>query len=275
MEISPLSKNFVADVVRADITTLSDENFERIYQAWLQFGVLRLRNQPLDEEALQSFSRRFGPLEEAPMGRMSAEAKAKIKNRYVTQLSNIIENGRPIGGLGNSEANWHSDMTYDPTPPKLTMLYALEAPAIGGETAFANQILAYQELSAGMKKLVGSLVATHSAKDLARLYGQDPDQASEAEHPVVRTHDESGEKALYVCRAFTRQFQDWSRQESKVLLDYLYEHSVRPEYQARHQWQAGDLVMWDNRCLLHYAVHDHGEDPRLIHRLQVQGTSPV
>jgi taurine dioxygenase len=166
-------------------------------------------------------------------------------------------------------------MTYDPAPPKLTMLYALEAPAIGGETAFANQILAYQELSIGMKALVDSLIAKHSAKDLARLYGQDPEQASEAEHPAVRTHDETGERALYVCRAFTRQFRDWSRQESKVLLDYLYEHCVRPEYQARHQWQAGDLVMWDNRCLLHYAVHDHGDNPRLIHRLQVRGVAPV
>ena len=126
-----------------------------------------------------------------------------------------------------------------------------------------------------MKALVDSLIAKHSARDLARLYGQDPDQASEADHPVVRTHDESGERALYVCRAFTRQFRDWSRQESKVLLDYLYEHCVRPEYQARHQWQAGDLVMWDNRCLLHYAVHDHGDNPRLIHRLQVRGVAPV
>jgi taurine dioxygenase len=166
-------------------------------------------------------------------------------------------------------------MTYDPAPPKLTMLYALEAPAIGGETAFANQVLAYKELSVGMKALVDSLIAKHSARDLARLYGQDPDQASEADHPVVRTHDESGERALYVCRAFTRQFRDWSRQESKVLLDYLYEHCVRPEYQARHQWQAGDLVMWDNRCLLHYAVHDHGDNHRLIHRLQVRGVAPV
>ena len=80
---------------------------------------------------------------------------------------------------------------------------------------------------------------------------------------------------LCTCKAFTRRFRDWSRQESKVLLDYLYEHCVRPEFQARHQWQAGDLVMWDNRCLLHYAVHDHGDDPRLIHRLQVRGSAPV
>ena len=102
-----------------------------------------------------------------------------------------------------------------------------------------------------MKALVDSLTAKHSAKDLARLYGQDPDQASEAEHPVVRTHDETGARALYVCQAFTREFKNWSRQESKVLLDYLYEHCVRPEYQARHQWQTGDLVMWDNRSTLH------------------------
>ena len=155
------------------------------------------------------------------------------------------------------------------------MLYALQTPVLGGETAFANQILAYQELSIGMKRLLDELIAEHSAEDLARLYGADTAEASKAEHPVVRVHEESGARALYVCRAFTRRFKDWSRPESKVLLEYLYEHSVRPEFQARHQWRPNDLVMWDNRCLLHYAVHDHGDDPRLLHRLQVQGESTL
>jgi taurine dioxygenase len=121
---------------------------------------------------------------------------------------------------------------------------------------------------------VDSLQALHSAKDLARLYGQNPDEASEARHRVARTHEETGDKALYVCAAFTQHFEDWSRSESKALLGYLFEHSVRPEFQARHRWRQGDLVMWDNRCLLHYAVHDHGDDPRLLHRLQVQGVAP-
>ena len=104
MRINPITDHFVADVEGVDIGAISDEDFEAVYQAWLTFGVLRLHNQPLDEESLQRFSSRFGPLEERPMGRLSAEARAKVKNRYVTQLSNIVENGKPIGGLGNSEA---------------------------------------------------------------------------------------------------------------------------------------------------------------------------
>ena len=261
MRVRQMAAPLGAIVEELDVRTVDASVANELKRLFCQHHVLVFPQQQLTPDDQILFAEHWGELIPFPYGSLPG-------------YPNIIEL-RNRGKARDVNQHWHSDMSYDPTPPKLTMLYALEAPAIGGETAFANQILAYQELSAGMKKLVDSLVAKHSAKDLARLYGQDPDQASEAEHPVVRTHDESGEKALYVCRAFTRQFQNWSREESKALLDYLYEHCVRPEYQARHQWQAGDLVMWDNRCLLHYAVHDHGEDPRVIHRLQVRGVSPV
>ena len=140
---------------------------------------------------------------------------------------------------------------------------------LGGETAFANQILAYQELSTGMKRLLDELIAEHSAEDLARLYGADT-EASRAEHPVVRVHEESGARVI-VCRAFTRRFKDWSQKVK--YFSSIYTNSG--ENRARHQWRPNDLVMWDNRCLLHYAVHDHGDDPRLLHRLQVQGESTL
>jgi len=155
------------------------------------------------------------------------------------------------------------------------MLYALEAPGLGGDTAFANQELAYEALSRGLRNVVDGLRAVHSAEGLASTYGENPRDAPRAEHPVVRTHDETGRRSLYVCRAFTRRFVDWSREESAPLLEYLYQHSVRPEFQARHTWQAGDVVMWDNRCLVHFAVHDHGDEPRVIHRVQVAGPIPL
>ena len=151
------------------------------------------------------------------------------------------------------------------------MLYALETPALGGETAFANQILAYDELSVGMKRLLDDLTAEHSAEDLARLYGADVKEAMRAEHPVVRVHEDSGARALYICRAFTRRFKDWTRAESKALLDYLYEHSVRPEFQARHQWRPNDLVMWDNRCVLHRARPYDYSLPRVMRHVRVAG----
>ena len=260
MQVRQMAAPLGAIIEDLDVRDVDASTAAALNELFCQHHALVFPNQQLTPADQIAFAEHWGELVPFPYGSLP-------------DYPNIIEL-RNKGKKRDVNQHWHSDMTYDPAPPKLTMLYALEAPALGGETAFANQIQAYQDLSDGMKSLVDSLVAKHSAKDLARLYGQDPDQAPEAEHPVVRTHDESGARSLYVCRAFTRQFQNWSRQESKVLLEYLYEHCVRPEYQARHQWRPGDLVMWDNRCLLHYAVHDHGDDPRLIHRLQVRGQAP-
>lgn len=276
MEISPLSKNFVADVVGADITTLSDENFERIYQAWLQFGVLRLRNQPLDEEALQSFSRRFGPLEEAPMGRMSAEAKAKIKNRYVTQLSNIIENGRPIGGLGNSEANWHSDMTYVETPPPASVLLGIEIPATGGDTHFADQQAAYERLPEALRARIDELTIKHDAAhtSVGTLRAgfepfDDPRDAPGAVHPMVRVHEETGKRVLYLGRREWAYVPGLSLDDSEALLDELWAHAATPDNSWSQRWQPGDLIIWDNRRVLHRRDDFPAQSRRLMKRCQV------
>ena len=240
-----------------DVRTINQAGWRRLDELFCQHHVLVFPDQQLTPAEHQTFAQHWGELVPFPYGGLQ-------------DYPNIIEL-RNRGKKGDVNQHWHTDMSYAPAPPKLTMLYALETPALGGETAFANQILAYEELSVGIKRLLDDLVAEHSAEDLARLYGADAKEALRAEHPVVRVHEDSGARALYVCRAFTRRFKDWTRAESKVLLDYLYEHSVRPEFQARHQWRPNDLVMWDNRCLLHYAVHDHGDDPRLLHRLQIQG----
>ena len=260
MRVSRMSAPLGAYVDGVELQSVSHAEVEALKALFLDHHVLVFRGQSLTPEDQMAFAEHWGQLMPFPYGALPNYPNiVPLKNR---------------GKAKDVNQHWHSDMTYSPTPPKLTMLYALEAPELGGETAFANQILAYEALSPGMQALAGRLVARHSAKDLARLYGQNPDEASEALHPVVRTHEESGSKALYVCAAFTRNFVDWHRNDSKALLDFLFEHSVRPDFQARHRWQAGDLVMWDNRCLLHYAVHDHGDDPRLLHRLQVEGVVP-
>ena len=257
MEIDRLSAPLGAVVRGIDVRDVDAASALKLNELFCQHHVLVLPGQDLTPQDQLNFAAHWGELIPFPyMSLPDYPDLIELKNRGKAQDVN---------------QHWHSDMTYNPTPPKLTMLYALEAPAIGGETAFSNQNLAYDELSAGMKKLLDDLKAHHSAEGLARLYGEDEKAASRALHPVVRTHDETGARSLYVCRAFTRRFEDWTREESKVLLEYLYEHSVRPEYQGRHQWQAGDLVMWDNRCLLHYAVHNHGDDARIIHRCQVAG----
>ena len=244
-----------------DVRQVGPEQWQVLNQLFCQHHVLVFPQQDLSPDDQTRFAGLWGSLIPFPYGGLPDHPNLiELKNKGKAQDVN---------------QHWHSDMTYNEHPPKLTMLYAHEAPALGGETAFANQILAYRELSAGMRRLVDQLQAIHSAEGLAQLYGADKESAPRAVHPVVRTHDETGERALYVCRAFTTRFVDWRRQDSQVVLDYLFEHSVRPEYQARHQWRPGDLVMWDNRCLLHYAVHDHADEPRLIHRCQVEGPQPL
>lgn len=260
MRVTKMAAPLGAVIHDVDVRRVDDEQVLVFKELFLKHHLLVFPGQNLTPDHQMTFAEHWGQLMPFPYGSLP-------------DYPNII----PLKNRGKARdvnQHWHSDMTYSPTPPKLTMLYALETPQLGGETAFANQVLAFEDLSPGLRALTESLRARHSAKNLAQLYGQDPSEAPEALHPVVRTHEESGVKALYVCAAFTRSFEHWHANESKALLNYLYEHSVRPEYQARHRWTPGDLVMWDNRCLLHYAVHDHGDESRLLHRLQIKGEVP-
>ena len=225
-----------ARVENVDVNDLSEAQFAEIHALFLQHHVLAFPGQTLSIEQHLAFGQRWGKLVRHPYAGMK-------------DYPDVIE----LKNAGKRH----------------------ETPNVGGDTAFANQVLAYGELSDGLKAILANMTAEHSAADLARIYKADSAEAPRATHPVVRTHDESGEKALYVCRAFTEKFTGWSRRESEGLLNTLIEQSTRPEYQGRHQWQPGDLLMWDNRSVLHYAVHDHGDEPRLIHRLQVEGDIPI
>ncbi len=261
MKISRMSAPLGAIVDEVDVRNVDDASWQKLNDAFCEYKVLVFPLQTITPEEHMQFGSKWGELVKHPYAGLK-------EHPYIIELTNP-------GKRKDVNQHWHSDMTYNKVPPKLTMLYAHEAPSIGGDTAFSNQVLAYQALSDGLKKTVNDLRAVHSASGLAQLYGKDSAEAARAEHPVVRRHDETGEKALYVCRAFTHRFVGWSTQESESLLEYLYQHSVRPEFQARHHWHKGDLIMWDNRALVHFAVHDHDDEPRVIHRLQVQGLVPV
>lgn len=261
MEVTRFGAPLGAIVSGVDVRDVDDTGWHDINRLFLEHKVLAFPGQQLTPEDQMAFARRWGELIAHPYAGMKEYPE-------IIELKNF-------GKRKDVNQHWHSDMTYNVEPPKFTMLYALEAPSIGGDTAFSNQVLAFEELSAGLKEVLAGLEAEHTAANLAAtVYQKDTAEAPRATHPVVRTHDETGEKALYVCRAFTDRFTGWSRRESRALLEFLFEHSVREEYQARHRWQPGDLVMWDNRAVLHYAVHDHGEEPRVIHRLQVAGPRP-
>jgi len=261
MQVRLLSAPLGAIVEELDVKKVDKVLWRELNKLFCRHKVLVFPSQVLSPEEQISFARNWGELLRHPYAGLEAYPD-------IIELTNR-------GKKKNVNQHWHSDMSYDHTPPMLTMLYALETPSIGGDTAFSNQILAYQGLSDGLKKVIDQLHAIHSAAGLAEIYGQEAAKAPRAEHPVARVHDGTGEKALYVCRAFTQRFVDWSKQESEPLLQYLFQHSIRPEFQARHEWRKGDLVMWDNRALLHFAVHDHGDEARVIHRLQVKGPVPM
>jgi taurine dioxygenase len=165
---------------------------------------------------------------------------------------------------------WHADVTFSPHPPKITMLVARELPALGGDTTFANQHLAYDRLSDGLKATLATMRAVHYGTELAKDAGLGQEQVTHS-HPVVIHHPETGRAALYVNGNYTRHFEGWTEDESRPLLAYLYAHCSSIDLTYRHRWDPGDLVMWDNRSVQHRVVGDHGTARRILHRVTIEG----
>jgi taurine dioxygenase len=177
---------------------------------------------------------------------------------------------------------WHSDTTYLDAPPMGSMLLARELPPYGGDTLFANQYLAYETLSEGMRTLLGGLIAVNSSANADvsrtredRVRGQTrTTEELVSEHPVVRTHPQTGRKALYVNVAHTARFKGMSKEESAPLLNFLFQHQIRPEFTCRFQWRVGSLAFWDNRCAQHNPVNDYHGHRRVMHRITLAGDRP-
>ena len=276
MKVIPLTPNFVAEIQEIQLDRITDSEFERLYAAWLQYGVLRIRNQDLDDEQLQAFSQRFGPLEEAPFGRMPEAEKAKIKNRFVTTLSNIKVDGKPIGGLGNDEATWHSDMTYSETPPPASLLLGIEIPDQGGDTHFADQRAALAALPAALRQRIESLSVKHNAAhtSVGKLRPgfeafDDPRDAPGAIHPMIKTHNETGKPALYLGRREWAYIPGMTVTESDDLLDALWAYVAIKENTWTQHWQPFDLIIWDNRCVMHRRDGFDQNSRRYMRRCQV------
>ncbi len=276
MNVKPITAKFVAEIEDIDVRSISGDEFNELHRAWLEYGVLRLRNQPLDEDELQTFSANFGPLEEIPLGRLPEVVRRKIKNRFVTQLSNIVVDGKPIGGLGNAEASWHSDMTYVETPPPASVLLGVEIPETGGDTYFADQNAAYEALPDDLRARVAGLTIKHDAAhtSIGSLRPgfepfDDPREAPGAVHPIVITHPETGQKTLYLGRREWAYVPGMTLADSEALLDALWAYAARPENVWRQVWQPGDLIIWDNRRVLHRRDDFDQNARRLMKRCQV------
>ena len=270
------SESFGADITGIDLANLTYDTFEGIYRAWLAFGVLRFKGQTLNKDSLQTFSQRFGPLEQIPIGRMSDEQKAQLDNLYVTPISNIKVDGKPIGGLGDAEATWHSDMTYVEVPPPASVLLGVEIPQNGGDTFFADQRAALASLPEDLYQRIEGLSIKHNAAhdSVGNLRPgfeafDDPRDAPGAVHPIIRKHNETGDTCLYLGRREWAYIPGLPLEESEALLDDLWSYAVPADYVVEQNWTPGDVIIWDNRRCLHKRTSIDPSQRRLLLRCQV------
>jgi taurine dioxygenase len=278
--IRPFDAPCGAEVIGLDLSQpLPDADFARIHRAHLDHHLLVFRDLGATPAQQVAFSRRFGPLQIHVLNQFQLAGHPEI-----LVISNIKEAGKPIG-LGDAGAYWHSDLSYMPRPSLGSMLHAQELPSEGGDTLFANQHRAWDGLPAALKKAVEGRRAEHwYLCKYAELQKRNPwrpeltqaqiDAVPAVAQPIVRTHPETGRKALFVSEHFTTRVLDLPEDESRALLGELFAHSTRPEFVYRHRWQPGDMVFWDNRSLMHLAAGTPDHLRRRLNRTTIEGDLP-
>ena len=278
IEVRPLAGALGAEIGGVDLARLRDnQSWSEIHRAFLDYQVITFRAQALTLQDIMAVARRFGEPTHYP---------------FVAAIANypyIVEIRKEPHETANFGGTWHSDTTYQPRPPAATLLYAKEVPDFGGDTLFANQYLAYETLSPGLKAMLAGLKGVNSA-GLKRRGGRaaiqgahasmntvrvENAEAYEGVHPIVRTHPETGRKSLYLSRDHTVRFADMTEAESDPLIDYLANHAVRPDFTCRVRWEKGTFTVWDNRCTLHCALNDYHGQRRVMQRITVGGETPV
>jgi taurine dioxygenase len=275
MRLQPATAVLGATVEDVDLRALDDRTFAAIRKAWLDHQVLLFRNQRLSDDDLIAFSRRFGDLDEAPVqetGRRFVEGHPEI---YV--VSNVVQDGVPIGSLGAGEAVWHTDMSYLPDPPKASVLYALEVPPAGGDTSFCSMYAAWDELPEHLRRRVDRMRVKHDGTYNSGGYPRlgvtptdDPRTSPGTLHPIVLVHPETGRRGLYLGRRRNAYVEGLSLEESNALLDDIWAEATREPLTWRHRWQVGDLVLWDNRCTMHRRDAFDPSSRRVMHRTQIR-----
>jgi len=278
IEVKPISGACGAVVSGIDLSQdLDEQRLNEVKRAFHENLVIFFHDQDITEEQHKTFGRKFGTL--------------NIHPRYVPLENHpeIIPIRKDPEHTTNVGGKWHQDLTHLENPPLGSILFALEVPSAGGDTMFANQYLAYEALSKGMKDLLDGMVAIHdnliqspkvsaeknSTRSSKLREDLNEEDEPEMEHPVVVIHPETGRKALYVNSIRTRRFKDMTEEESKPLLNYLVEHSYQPEFTCRFKWRKGSVAFWDNRCLMHFALNDYQGQRRYMNRVTINGKRPV
>jgi taurine dioxygenase len=272
LTVTPIAGALGAEIGVNLSDDLPDATIADIRRAWLAHGVVFFRDQNLPPDRFLAFAQRFGEVIEYPFVRGLPDFPQIIP---VVKLEHERHN---FGGV------WHTDTAYLERPPMATMLIAREVPPFGGDTLFASGYRAYDALSDGMRRMLDGLHAVNSSakaevtktredrmKDSAR---DDARTVYESEHPVVRTHNETGRKSLYVNVAHTLRFAGMTEEESAPLLTYLFQHQARPEFTCRFSWRPGSIALWDNRCTLHNPINDYHGYRRVMHRVTLAGDLP-
>ncbi len=273
IEVRPVAGALGAEVGGVNLAQLPDAaTIAEIRRAFLEHLVIFFRGQDLSMEQYMAFARSMGTPVEYPF------VKGLPGYPHIIEVKKLEHERVNFGGV------WHSDTAYLDEPPMGSMLLAREIPPYGGDTLFANQYLAYESLSAGMQRMLEGMQAINTSakadvsrtrEDRIRSDGREEARKDYAvAHPVVRTHPETGRKALYVNIAHTARFEGMTDEESAPLLGYLFQHQVRPEFTCRFVWQPGSIAFWDNRCAQHNPVNDYHGYRRVMHRITLAGERP-
>jgi taurine dioxygenase len=276
VDVRPIAGALGAEILGVNIADdLDAPTIAEIRDALNQYCVVFFRDQELDAERHKAFARRFGDIFIHP------------NYQGVGDDDEVVMVRREPGDPHIVGEEWHADTTMVAAPPMGAILYAIEVPPYGGDTCFANQYLAFETLSDGMKRMLAGLRAVHTDRKVAgpkagrnayrstKVREDDAWRETASTHPVVRTHPETGKRLLFVNHSYTIGFEGMTEAESRPLLDYLLEHGHRPEFTCRFRWEAGSVAFWDNRSVKHLAVNDAGPYRRLMRRVQIAGDAVV
>ncbi|MGI9421627.1 MAG: TauD/TfdA dioxygenase family protein [Hyphomicrobiaceae bacterium] len=281
--LTPLGDGFGAEIGNVDLSAdISEDTFSEIEDAFASWSVVVFRNQNLTPARHLAFAQRFGELEINAFSKFALDGHPGI-----LKLSNIIENGELLG-YADAGSFWHSDMSYTQSPPRLTMLFAIEIPFdedgnSRGDTMFANAVAAYEALDRQTKSLIDGRKAVHffgakkrGVKTPVTLTQEQIDKNPPVSHPIARTHPVTGRKAIYVTADECTGIEGMADEDALPLLQQLSEHVVKPEFQYHHKWQGGDVLMWDNCAVQHVVNRDYEfpRDRRYLHRVTVNGSVP-
>lgn len=284
LDVTPLSRTIGAEIRGVDLRNLDAETVAAIRQVWVHRKVVFFPDQHLEPDAHLAFARQFGETTEGHPVIPGMKDHPEVFEIDYTLARKLA--GRPGKELPPQRGiDWHTDVTYMQEPPMASILRAITIPESGGDTMFSDQQAAYEALSPTMQSFLGTLRAMHDGRSsfqglLERVgegkwNGEKVVALEPSEHPVIRTHPETGAKTIFVNAGFTTHIVGLERAESDALLQFLYSHSVKPEFTMRYHWHEGDVGFWDNRQTQHAVVGDFGDAPRVIQRVTLRGDTPA